>query len=87
MKVKGVTEMLKRLFSAIEAVSGLPRRIMFWGMVPALLLMLAAVSFFMLPRISYEEYLLSQMICKTAVTLFSEGIILGLFIDVLLRRS
>lgn len=79
--------MIKRLFRAFEGVSGFPRRIMFWGVVPALLLMFTAVGFLLLPYNFYENFILSQHICKTAVTLFSEGIILGLFIDVLLRRS
>lgn len=79
--------MLKRLFHAFEEVSGLPRKIFFWGAVPALLLMIGAVSFFLSPSVPYENYLLSRQICQTAVSLFSEGMILGLFIDAVLRRS
>ncbi len=79
--------MLKRLFRAFEEISGLPRKVFFWGAVPALLLMIAAVGFFLSPRISYESFLLSRYICKTAVSLFSEGLILGLFIDAILKRS
>ncbi len=78
--------MIKRLFLAIDGVSGLARRVMFWGLIPALVLMLAAAWIYLRPVVSYAQFLLSRQICKTAVTLFSEGIILGLFLDVVLKR-
>lgn len=78
--------MIRRLFHAFEAVSGLPRKVMLWGLVPSLLLMIAAASICLAPRVSYEKFILSQRICETAVSLFSEGIILGLFIDILQKK-
>ncbi len=79
--------MIKRLFLAIDGVSGLPKRVMLGGLVPALLLLLAAAWMYLSPHVSYEKFLLSRQICKTAVTLFSEGMILGLFLDAVLKRQ
>ncbi len=77
--------MLKRLFSAINGVGGVPRRIMLGGLLPALILLLAAAGLYLQPRVSYADFLLSRQICKTAVTLFSEGMVLGLFFDYFLK--
>ena len=79
--------MLKGLFSAIDRITGLPRRIMLGGLLPAFLLLLAASVLYLRPFVSYQDFVLSRQICKTAVTLFSEGIILGLFLDAVLKRS
>ncbi len=79
--------MLKGLFSAIDHITGLPRRIMLGGLLPAFLLLLAAALLYLRPRVSYEDFILSRQICKTAMTLFSEGIILGLFLDAVLKRT
>ena len=79
--------MLKRLFLQFENLSALSRRIILGGTVPALFLMLYATGLFIKPFVSYENFILSRNICKTAVTLFSEGIIFGLFIDAVLRRN
>ncbi|MBE7025538.1 MAG: hypothetical protein E7408_05735 [Ruminococcaceae bacterium] len=78
--------MLKRLFFAIDNVTGLPRRIMLCGLLPALILLVFAAWLYLRPQVSYADFLLSRQICKTAVTLFSEGIVLGLFLDAVLKR-
>lgn len=78
--------MLKRVFSAINGVGGVPRRIIFGGLLPALILLLAAAGLYLKPVVSYADFLLSRQLCKTAVTLFSEGLVLGLFLDAVLRR-
>ncbi len=77
---------MKRIFSAINGISGVPRRIMLGGLLPALLLLLLASCMFLRQEISYKEIVLSRQICETGVALFSEGMVLGLFVDVLLRR-
>ncbi len=79
--------MIKRLFSAIDGVTGLPRRVMFGGLLPALALLLAAAYVYMQPQVSYAAFVLSRQMCKTGVTLFSEGIVLGLLFDALLKRA
>jgi len=79
--------MIKRVFSAIDSVTGVPRRIIFGGLLPALLLMLASACVLLKPQISYDTFILSRQMCKTAMTLFSEGIILGLFLDAILKRT
>ncbi len=78
--------MIRRLFSAINGVVGMPRRVIFGGLLPALILLLAAAGLYLQPRVPYANFLLSRQMCKTAVTLFSEGIVLGLFLDAVLKR-
>lgn len=78
--------MLKRLFFAIDNVRGLPRRIMLGGLLPALILLTFAAGLYLKPQVTYGDFLLSRQVCKTAVTLFSEGIVLGLFLDAVLKR-
>ncbi len=78
--------MLRKLFLSLDGLCGLPRRIVFAGFVPALFLMAMAVYLYLPPAISYRTLVLSQQICQTAVTLFSEGLVLGLFLDILLSR-
>lgn len=78
--------MIKRLFSAFHGVGKMARRVMLAGLLPALILLLAAVGLQTQSRVSYADFLLSRQICKTAVTLFSEGIVLGLFLDAVLKR-
>ena len=78
---------MKRIFSAINGISGIPRRIMLGGLLPALVLLLLALCLFLRQEITYEEIVLSRQICETGVALFSEGMVLGLFVDVLLKRK
>ncbi len=78
---------MKKIFLALEAVSGLPRRVMFGGLVPALLLLLASAWVLFRGSGSYAALVLSEQMCRTGITLFSEGMVLGLFLDILLKRA
>lgn len=75
--------MFRRVFKAFDRIAGWPRRIMLGGLVPALLLLCMAAVLYMKPHVSYSTFVLSRHMCRTAVTLFSEGMILGLFLDYL----
>ncbi|MBE7063768.1 MAG: hypothetical protein IJN25_04895 [Clostridia bacterium] len=79
--------MMKQVFSAFCDVGKTARRVMLAGLLPALFLLLAAVGLHLQTRVSYADFVLSRQICKTAVTLFSEGLVLGLFLDAVLKRS
>ena len=78
--------MLRKLFLSLDALCGPARWTIFGGLVPALLLMAAAVFLYLSPALSYRTLVLSRQICQTAVTLFSEGMVLGLFLDIVLSR-
>ncbi len=77
---------MKKLFLALEGLSGLPRRVMFWGIIPAIFLLVAA-TLLLGESGSYAAAVLSSQMCKTGITLFSEGFVLGLFLDILLRKA
>lgn len=79
--------MIKRLFLAIDNITGFARRVMLGGLLPALALLLFAAYLYIKPEVRYDDFVLSRQICKTAVTLFSEGIVFGLFLDAVLKRN
>ena len=78
--------MIRKVFHAIEGVRGTPRRIMLGGLLPALLLLSAAAALLYFAGGSYEVFILSRQMCQTGLTLFSEGMVLGLFFDMFLKR-
>lgn len=75
--------MLRKMFKAFDRIGGLPRRVMLGGLLPAALILGAAAALYIKPHVSYSTFVLSRQMCRTAVTLFSEGIVLGLFLDYL----
>ena len=79
--------MIKKVFLAIDNITGFARRVMLGGLLPSLALLILAAYMYMKPEVRYEDFVLSRRICKTAVTLFSEGMVLGLFLDVVLKRN
>lgn len=78
---------MKKIFTALEAVRGIPRRVMLSGAVAALVLLLASTWVLFRGSDSYAALVLSEQMCKTGITLFSEGMVLGLFLDILLKRA
>ncbi|MDD6307885.1 MAG: hypothetical protein PUB07_00780 [Clostridia bacterium] len=78
--------MLHRIFTAIDRIQGVPRYVMTAGLLGALVLLCIAVGMLLYPTVTYAAYVLSKQMCETAVTLFAEGVILGLFLDALLTR-
>lgn len=75
--------MLRKVFKAFDRIAGMPKMIMLGGLLPALMLLGAAAALYLKPHVSYCTFVLSRQMCRTAVTLFSEGIVLGLFLDYL----
>ena len=73
--------MLFKMLKAFDSIRGLPRRIMLGGLIPSLILLGAAAALYLQPQISYSTFVLSRQMCRTAITLFSEGVVLGLFLD------
>lgn len=78
--------MLYRIFSSINQLRGIPRHILLSGVCGALCVMLAALCLlFFAPR--YGQYVLSCQLCEAAVTIFAEGIVLGLLWDMFFHKT
>ncbi len=79
--------MLKGIFTAIDKITGVPKKVMLAGLLSALCLLVFGAGMLFGSHISYTRFVLSAQVCKTAMDLFSEGIIFGLFLDILLKRT